>query len=280
MVLKDKTILIISPQKWCDDMHVSKHHYAIELSKRNNKIYFLPTSSNLTIDTIEIEQVSTFKNINIIHHKKFIGEILRFHLRVIYKILLKKKLKSILKKIDPIDLILSFDNTATYPDLSIFKTKKRIFFPVDQINLNHLSEYKNFGNIIFSISPVILNSFINTNAKKILLNHGLGSDWVSMAQNKLNLISNKSYSNPFHVGYFGNLVIGKSLDMNTLKNVIKSHPEIEFHFWGNYNLNDTSDEEVVQWIHFLKNTNNVSLYGPISPYKLVKQVDKIDAFML
>jgi hypothetical protein len=44
MELSGKNILLISPESWGQN-HVSKHHYATELSK-NNKIYFLnPPSS-------------------------------------------------------------------------------------------------------------------------------------------------------------------------------------------------------------------------------------------
>ena len=39
MKLKNKTILIISPERWGTNF-VSKHHYALELAKNNN-VYFL-----------------------------------------------------------------------------------------------------------------------------------------------------------------------------------------------------------------------------------------------
>ncbi len=279
MVFSNKKILIISPQPW-SDMFVSKHHYAIELSKKNNNVYFLQPSSNLLNKKIELKTLPDHPNITIIHHKTFFGAILRFHVRTLYKFLLKRNLKNMLKKLKPIDVIISFDNTGTYPDLSLFEARHNIFFPVDQINLEHLKEYKNFGRTIFSISSVILDSFLDHRIEKVLLNHGLGSNWALNAINNSTLSSSNERSKPIRVGYFGNLAMGRALDINTLTKVIDSHPEIEFHFWGNYEVKKSSEEEVVQWIVFLKDAKNVTLYGATPPNKLINQVDSVDAFLL
>ena len=54
--LRNKTILIISPQAW-GKMFLSKHHYAIELAKRGNAVYFLnPPGENI------IEQKNRLKS--------------------------------------------------------------------------------------------------------------------------------------------------------------------------------------------------------------------------
>lgn len=277
MFLTNKIILVVSPQPW-SNMYVSKHHYAIELSKRNNTVYFLSTSSQQN-KNLQIEQLPTYPNIYIIHREKFIGELLRFHYRPLYKLLLKRNLQRIVKKINtPFDVVLSFDNTATYPDLSIFNAKHQLFFPFDQINLNHLSEYKNLGKTIFSVSPIILESFANFPNKKKLLNHGLGNSWEEFA--KLTLNETIKTTTTLKIGYFGNLTMGKSLDMGTLTTVIQSHPGIEFHFWGNNELKQGVDKETIEWLTFLKTTKNVILYGSIPPNELVNQLHDIDAFLL
>ena len=38
--LRDRTILLVSPNEW-GAMHVSKHHYALELAERGNRVIFL-----------------------------------------------------------------------------------------------------------------------------------------------------------------------------------------------------------------------------------------------
>jgi hypothetical protein len=47
---KNKTILIISPERW-GNVFLSKHHYAAELSK-NNTVYFLNSSGTRKINQI------------------------------------------------------------------------------------------------------------------------------------------------------------------------------------------------------------------------------------
>jgi hypothetical protein len=276
MALKNKTILIISPQPW-SNMFVSKHHYAIELSKRGNTIYFLQPSSAQIKEQIKIEQLKDYPTINIITHKKFVGEILRFHYRPLYKYLLQKKIKKILKALPTaIDTVLNFDNTGKYTDLSIFKAKTRIFFPVDQVNNKHILEYINCGDFIFSVTQNILDTFKSHNSTKILLNHGIGSYWEEKAKTPP-IINNAKNIN---IGYFGNLNFGKGLDMATLQKLISKHKNIKFHFWGNNKTDNNTNIEVVEWINFLKNSENVILYGSTSPEVLVKQLEVIDAFIL
>lgn len=279
MKLENKTILILSPQKW-SNMFVSKHHYAIELAKRNNTVFFLQPSSSDVEEDVKIESLQTFPNIHVIHTKNFRGASFRFHFRFLYKFILSQKIKIILKTIhQPLDVVLSFDNTGKFPDLSVFKATTSIFFPVDQINTHHLSEYKNYGNHVFSISPIILDSFKNHDSKKVLLNHGLGNHWVSKAIEKVDFNS-PSLNKTIQVGYFGNLAMGKTLDMSTLKNLINSNPSILFHFWGSHEPTINSTEELNEWINFLKTSTNVILYGSTPTDELVKQIDCIDVFLL
>lgn len=44
----NKTILIISPEPW-GKMMISKHHYALELAKLGNEVYFLNPPNNNSI---------------------------------------------------------------------------------------------------------------------------------------------------------------------------------------------------------------------------------------
>jgi len=43
--LSDKLILILTPQSW-GNMLLAKHHYAIELAKSGNRVYFLNPPDN------------------------------------------------------------------------------------------------------------------------------------------------------------------------------------------------------------------------------------------
>jgi len=39
-LLENQTVLLIAPQPW-NHIHLSKHHYAIELARRGNAVYYL-----------------------------------------------------------------------------------------------------------------------------------------------------------------------------------------------------------------------------------------------
>src|SRR5450755_3125876 len=71
MPLKNKTILIISPQAW-GQMYISKHHYAITLAKLGNTVYFLnpPELENAKqAREIEISKSYTHHNLFLIDHR-------------------------------------------------------------------------------------------------------------------------------------------------------------------------------------------------------------------
>src|SRR5690606_833073 len=67
MKFKDKNVLIISPEPW-DHIFVSKHHYAIHLAQRGNKVFFLnPPGDYEKIEKTEIVNVSC------VYYKSFIS---------------------------------------------------------------------------------------------------------------------------------------------------------------------------------------------------------------
>ena len=272
MELKNKTILIISPQPW-SNMFVSKHHYAIELMRRGNTVFFLQPQSIIPPSTKK-----DFPNLYILSSPKFFGDFLRFHYRPLYKIILSIHLKKLAQKIKtPIDVVFNFDNTGKYTDISMFNSTKNIFFPVDQINIKHLKEYQTNVDVFFSITPLILDTFKSLSTKKVLLNHGLGHDWEIKAKEKPKEPTTNSNIN---IGYFGNFCFGKGLDMDTLKKVISLNQHLNFHFWGNFSINRYSSEEIKNWISFLEKSENVKLYGAISPKELIENIEFIDVFLL
>ena len=57
MELRNKTIFIISPQRW-DGLRISKHHYALELSSRDNQVYFLEPVKKAERSGFDIQEVA------------------------------------------------------------------------------------------------------------------------------------------------------------------------------------------------------------------------------
>src|SRR5690606_6788212 len=77
--LNNKNILLISPEPW-SHIFVSKHHYAIELAKRGNYVYFLNPPAdvgNVVIDKTNISNVFVVNYQERIKGKRFLPRLLR-----------------------------------------------------------------------------------------------------------------------------------------------------------------------------------------------------------
>ena len=109
MQLKNKSILLISPQAW-GTMLLSKHHYAITLARLGNKVFFLnPPSNKIKKGEIRITP-SEQDNLFIIEHAIMFPFILKFHAISVFHWLMKFQVKKLLKSVGrPIDIVWSFD---------------------------------------------------------------------------------------------------------------------------------------------------------------------------
>ena len=118
-------------------MKLAKHHYAIELAKLGNEVYFLNPPDNdqwsLGSKRIKIKPESEHPGLFIIDQQLYFPYKLKFHSRGIYNLLIKKQIRDILRAIHkPIDVIWSFDIGNLFP-LSFFDKKIfKVFHPVDE----------------------------------------------------------------------------------------------------------------------------------------------------
>ena len=122
MNLKNKTILIISPQAW-GNMFLAKHHYAIELAKYGNEVYFLnPPSKNKVKNGVEIVKSNVVDSLYLINHSLSFSYKLKFKWIGLFHFLMKFHIAKIKKTIcKEIDIVWSFDLGNYYP----FKYFKR-----------------------------------------------------------------------------------------------------------------------------------------------------------
>ena len=93
--LRNKTILILSPQAW-GTMFLSKHHYAVELARLGNRVYYLnppETSEKLSKGSFEILPADAMKGLFIIHHSLNFPYKLKFRLKPVYDFFMGRHLK-------------------------------------------------------------------------------------------------------------------------------------------------------------------------------------------
>ena len=129
MRLSGKTILLVSPEPW-DHLFVSKHHYAIHLAQKGNKVYFLNPPGKKT-SLIKSEQ----EGLNVISYKGF-PRGMRYFPSFLSKWINRRafnRLESI-AGVD-FDIIWSFDNSVFYQMDALPENVFRISHIVD-INMD------------------------------------------------------------------------------------------------------------------------------------------------
>jgi len=277
MISQTKNVLIISPESW-GKSKISKHHYALAFAKKGCKVFFL----NLDIgkdkkdeDCLEHPEIRLiYFNIS----KQI--DALRFHNRFLYNLILKYKVSKTVKNYPSFDLVVSFDCNGVFTNLSNFRGKKTIFFPVDQVDKKFRDEYKGF-DLLISISPIIVGSFPKVENVK-LFHHGLSSYFLDHIKNSQ--VNNREKELK-RIAYIGNLLIGPILDKSNIIKIVEENPNIEFHFFGAYsgegnNLGGNLSEETLRFINFLKNTCNCFLHGIVPSNSLPKELNRMDAFLI
>lgn len=276
--LTNKKILIISPQPF-EGLYVSKQHYAIELARRGNTIYFLEPSLSQGKEFIQIEMLAECPSIKIIRYKAFFSLNLRFHLRFLFDWLMQLQVKKILKNInEELDIVWSFD-TNLYASLSWFGAKVRVYHVVDPVKFKHQQLLGTSADIILGVSERILRSFPEVNVPKHFINHGITGAYHQLARDFLESGVPQKSDQVVRVGYIGNLLRGP-FNYPVFQKIISNHPSLQFHFWGSDQISGDSSAESIAFVRFLKEHTNVFLHGLKKPAELVNSLRTMDAFLL
>lgn len=265
MTFRNKKILIISPQEW-DHIKVSKHHYALELAKRGNEVYFLNPPSK-TYEYLSFRKTKITDQLSLIENSLFFPYQLKFHADWLFKKLLRLHVKRILNFIGQVDIVWSF--SSYYTNLRAFDAKTTIFHPVDRIKEKDFLTPGDSADYLFGVTEDIVNSF--NHPKKQLINHGLSSLFFKEEYGSYQLDENN-----INVCYCGNLN-APTMDRKLILNLVKENANVNFHFVGPYS---ESEEIAGEFVTELKNSNNVKLSGKLLPEEVADEYAKMDAFIL
>jgi hypothetical protein len=257
----NKIIFLISYEKW-GDMLMSKHHYAIELARRGNKVYFIT-------------------NVYSIEHRLMHPFFLKHKFRQVYKFLTSLHIKKIIRTIGvKPDIVFSFDAGDNLP-LSFFNKKAfTIYMPVDG-PFNHVYELNaaNSANVIISVTSRILERYNHIKVPKLLINHGVSSVFINESPCQ-------QENDPIRIGYSGSLV-RNDLDIAFFKKIIADHPGKIFEFWGendpvssSIHLPQDVSESTKHFLSFLRDTPNVILHGAVTSEKLAIGLKHVDALLI
>ena len=276
---ENKKILILSPNSW-GKIHISKHHYAIELSQKGNIVYFVnPPDKKKPKFLLEKTE---FDNLYIISYKPLFSFKIRFHLRSVYNYLMKFQIKFLLRKLNFIpDVLWCFDFNL-FSDLRLFKAKTTIFHPVDPVIYDYQINPAKSADVVFSVSEKILSNFKRIRTPHMMVNHGVEKQFETLAR----LIQRPQKAEKTSVGYFGNL-LRPVINRDFIRKIINENPNVDFHFWGplssgSSNIGGNSDQSVIDFINYLQSNPNVILHGVAEKKKLIESIieNEIDVFIL
>ncbi|MEP7278877.1 MAG: hypothetical protein ABI813_09565 [Bacteroidota bacterium] len=275
--LKNKTILILSPQTW-GAMFVSKHHYAVELAKYGNTVYFLNPPDKSVKERILVTPAATVPGLFIISHRLNFPYNIKFHAIGVFHWFMKQQVKRVLQAIGkPVDIVWSFDLGNLYPFKLFPKTALRIFHPVDEpLNKTAIDSAKG-AQIIFSVTHEILEKYKSFGLPIQFINHGVSSIFLQQQEAP-------AANHAIGVGFSGNL-LRPDIDRPVFLQIVQENPAIVFECWGSYQLKDANiggglDRETAAFIENLQACQNVVLHGAVAAEELARGYQRMDAFLI
>jgi len=277
-VFANKTVIILSPQPW-GKMFVAKHHYAVELARQGNRVFFVNPPSFGVRPFVHVEKVHEGGEINVVDHGASIPTGLRFHFRKGFDWLMKRHVGRLLRELRmrP-DIVWCFEPNL-YADLRWFKGALTIYHPVDDLMFPYQISPAAHADVVISVTREILEKFEAFPCKKLFLNHGIGHTFSACA--RVTPVEDKKRR---VVGYSGNL-LRADIDHPVLSKCIRDYPGMDFIFWGNHDYAKAGfslegKDGVAQFIEFLRSAPNVQLRGLVRPEELAAAYDQIDIFLI
>lgn len=270
MEFKSKNILIISPEGWGKSF-VSKHHYASELARMGNHVFFLnPPSTGF-----KVRQENP--NLTIVDYKnkyRGLGRLPKF----LSAILIKKELKSIEQSLSTnFDIIWNFDSSRFF-NLSKFSDKLRICHIVDMSENFHRDTLAQTADICFCTSDYIAKTLQPYNHEVHKIHHGYQLKTILKTTHQdINLV--KSGEGIVQVGYVGNLSRG-CIDWDVILALVEHFPKVQFNFIGAYQPSNLARNGLSKEIlNKLKTAKNVHLLGAKESHLIPSYLAKFDILL-
>lgn len=250
MKLIDKTILLISPEPW-GHIFVSKHHYAVHLGKRGNKVFFLnpPSTEN------KIEQTD-YANVWSVHYNGF-PKGMRFYPSFLQRLITKSRFNALRKLCDSsFDIVWSFDNSVFY---NFEALPKKVFCISHIVDLNQNFQTRKAAasaDLCIGVIPQLVERLKKYNTNTHLITHG-----VQEFPDNLEAIELPG-QNEIKALYAGNMTM-PHIDWKVLYLTASNHSTVDFVFVGS-NWNHVRNSFKLQ----LQQLNNVYALNAVSAEQL------------
>lgn len=220
MKLAGKNILIVSPEPW-GHIFVSKHHYAIELTRRQNKVFFLNPPS-MEEGVVQ----SPHQNLWIVNYSGF-AKGLRFFPAVVRRLVVRRVFEKLQKLTgEQIDVIWSFDNSVFY-DLDVLSPGMVKISHIVDLNQNfQFARASSTADICLGSTRHIVARQLQYNSRAHFIHHGL--NMAAFQKVKKAMLPGQG---SFKALYLGNLAM-PYIDWGIILEAVRSHPDVDFVFIG------------------------------------------------
>jgi len=271
-MFRGKNIFLISPESW-SYLFVSKHHYAIELAKRGNRVFFINPPVQHVSGGLSVLQSDQHENLFIVDYS--------IHLRgrrFLPRFLMRIADRSFLKKLErktgkPIDIVWNFENSRFYDLGFAGKQVLKIYFQVDENQDFHPTVAAGTADIAFAINNSILETIQLYNKNSFLVPHSFQGHLSEQASKILSgEYQYKRPPGPLKVLYVGNLD-NYYLDAALLEQVINENRDVEFVLVGPVD----KDNKLYKRLSAL---SHVKFTGKVSYKEIPGMLDEADGLML
>lgn len=258
---------MISPEKW-GVMKVSKHHYALELARRGNQVYFINPPQSGKIDKEQINENLFILNVP---HYPMINRLGLSVRNFFHKGLVKRIHK--LTGVERFDIVWSF-NPFVLQNLKSFKAGLTIYHPVD-LHLSELDmETAKQADVLFCTSNAILERYNSIEIPAFQINHGLRQEFVNPDQDCTCLNLDRSTVN---ICYVGNLQY-RFLNFEILTRIVEENPNVNFYFIGPETKSNFGEFKQFDYSN-LKSRDNTYFMGAIESDKIATILGCFDGFI-
>lgn len=260
-MIKDKNILLISPEPWGKCM-VSKHHYAQHLAAMGNRVFFLAPAST--------EEVEIPYGVKILDPPK-VPKGMRYF-PAFWRLIQHRKIGKQLQEQAgaAFDIVWTFDTSVCFDLKEIAPKAVRILHVVD---LSMEFEWKLAAlsaDICLGSSQRIKERLVKVNPNAHFIHHGY---------TKYPIVGNLLESDRPKIVYAGNLTIAY-LDQSRLLSLVRNNSEYDFHFIGDRGNSNLSMGRTSEFLSELESLDNVILHDAVNPELLASYYASADALLI
>lgn len=212
-------ILIISPEPW-NHIFVSKHHYAVHLAARGNRVFFLnPPSQENAIHSSDHERLK------IVDYTGFPAG-LRFYPALLRRPIVRKTYEKVQKLCGTeFDVVWSFDNSVFFDFDALPSRVTRICHIVDLNQDFQTGTAASTADLCFCTTDLIKQRLLRFNTRVFKINHGFNAAFQRVAHSpEISGVGIKAL-------YAGNLNM-PYIDWHLLGKVVSENPDVGFYFVG------------------------------------------------